>query len=112
MNGFESEFSHWELPKELVPDGVFISSKGERIAFEIETTPRKRSRYEDKRDGFLRVMRGSNPLLHRVFWVGYTDRIFSELTEVVGGRPEFVVESYGHFLSKLWPKGVPERIAP
>ena len=112
MQGFESQFSYSELPKELVPDGVFISSKGERIAFEIETTPRKRSRYEDKRDGFLSVMGGSSPLIHRVFWVGFTDRIFSDLREVAGGREEFVIESYSHFLSKLWPRGVVERIAP
>lgn len=58
MQGFESQYSWHELPRELVPDGIFISSKGERIAFEIETTPRKKSRYEDKRDGFLSVMRG------------------------------------------------------
>ena len=40
--GFESEFSWHELPSELVLDGIFISSKGERIAFEIETTPGKK----------------------------------------------------------------------
>lgn len=112
MQGFESQFSWAELPKELVPDGIFISSKGERIAFEIETTPRKKSRYEEKRDGFLSVMRGSSPLIHRVFWVGFTDRIFSDLREVAGGEEKFFVESYSHFLSKLWPRGVAERIAP
>lgn len=110
MQGFESEFSFHELPKELVPDGVFVSSKGERIAFEIETTPRKKSRYEDKRDGFLSVMGGQRPLIHRVFWVGFTDRIFSDLKDVAGRSPDFAIESYSHFLSKLWPKGVPERI--
>ena len=112
MKGFESQFSFQTLPKELVPDGIFVSSKGERIAFEIETTPRKRSRYEEKRNGFLSVMGGATPLIHRVFWVGSTDRIFSDLKAVAGNRPEFFIESYAHFLSKLWPKGTPERIAP
>jgi hypothetical protein len=112
MQGFESQFSWSTLPKELVPDGIFISSKAERIAFEIETTPRKKSRYMDKREGFLSVMGGQDPLIHRVFWVGFTDRIFSDLKEVAGDRPEFIIESYSHFLSKLWPRGVPERIAP
>lgn len=58
MQGFESQYSWHELPRELVPDGIFISSKGERIAFEIETTPRKKSRYEDKRDGFFKCHAG------------------------------------------------------
>lgn len=112
MQGFESQHSYWELPKELVPDGIFISSKGERIAFEIETTPRKKSRYVDKYYSFTSVMGGSSPLIHRVFWVGFTDRIFSDLKEAAGHDKKFVVETYSHFLSKLWPKGVPERIAP
>lgn len=112
MKGFESQFSWEKLPKEIVPDGIFISSKGERIAFEIETSPRAKRRYQAKRDGFLSVMYGSDPLLHRVFWVGSLNRIVSDLRETVGARNEFVVESYGHFLSKLWPKGVPEKIGP
>ena len=109
--GFESEFSWSELPKELVPDGIFVSKKnGDRIAFEIETTPRKKSRYEEKRDGFLSVMEGKSPLIHRVIWVGFTDRVFSDLTAVAGKHPQFSVESYSHFLSKLWPRGASERI--
>lgn len=112
MEGFESEFSFRSLPRELVPDGIFISSKGERIAFEIETTYRKKSRYEDKRDAFFSVMIGENQLIHRVFWVGFTDRIYSDLKEVAGRAEGFSIESYSHFLSKLWPRGVPERVLP
>lgn len=108
--GFESDFSWDELPSELVPDGIFITSKGERVAFEIETTPRKKSRYEEKRDGFERVMMGSKPLIHRVIWVGYTDRVYRDLKDVAGSTAGFLVESYSHFLSKLWPRGVPEKV--
>lgn len=108
--GFESEFSWHELPSELVPDGIFISSKGERIAFEIETTPRKKSRYEEKRDGFLSVMGSHKPLIHRVFWVGFTDRIYTDLKSVAGKSEGFVIESYSHFLSKLWPRGLAEKV--
>lgn len=108
--GFESDFSLQALPREVVPDGVFISSKGDRIAFEIETTPRKKSRYEDKRDEFLSVMRGPEPLIHRVLWVGSTDRVFADLKDVAGRHPEFIVESYSHFLTKLWPRGIAERV--
>lgn len=110
MQGFESEFSAHTLPEEIIPDGIFVSSRGERIAFEIETTPRKKSRYEEKRYAFSEVMRGSEPLLHKVFWVGSTDRIMSDLKSVTREQKGFVVESYDHFLSKLWPKGVPEKI--
>ncbi len=84
MKGFESEFSFSELPQELVPDGIFISSRGERIAFEIETTPRKKARYEEKRDAFLGVMRGPEPLLHRVFWVGFTDQVLGGIKAYTG----------------------------
>jgi hypothetical protein len=112
MKGFESQFSWSKLPKDIVPDGIFISSKGERIAFEIETSPRARRRYQDKFDELLSVMHGPDPLIHRVFWVGSLDRIVSDLRETVGHQKGFVVESYGHFLSKLWPRGAPEKIAP
>jgi len=108
--GFSSQYSFSELPRGIVPDGVFVSSKGERIAFELETSPRKKSRYESKKWDFLKVMRGENPLIHRVFWIGATDRIERDLREVVGGVDSFYVESYGHFLSKLWPNGQPEKV--
>jgi hypothetical protein len=111
MQGFESQYSYQKMPEEIVPDGIFVSSKGERIAFEIETTPRKKSRYEQKRDSFLDVMGGSKPLIHRVFWVGGTDRIMGDLKGVVGRENGFLVESYSHFLSKLWPKGIPEKVS-
>jgi hypothetical protein len=108
--GFESEFSWSELPKELVPDGIFITSKGERVAFEIETTPRKKIRYEEKRDGFLSVMQGSRPLIHRVIWTGFSDRVYQDLKSVAGKTDGFIIESYSHFLSKLWPRGMPEKV--
>ena len=113
MKGFESEFSWHELPKDIVPDGIFISSKGERIVFEIETTPRKKSRYQEKKDSYKSVMGGGpKALIHRVFWVGFTDRIFGDLKEVAGSEKEFFVESYTHFLSKLWPGGVAQKVSP
>jgi len=110
MQGFESKFSYQKLPEKIVPDGLFISSKGERVAFEIETSPRKKVRYEEKRDAYRSVMKGEKPLLHMVFWVGATSRIMADLRAVAGKHEEFRLESYDHFLSKLWPRGVPERI--
>ena len=111
MKGFESEYSWDRLPKEIVPDGVFVSSKGERIAFEIETTPRKKSRYKEKKWAYESVMRGSEPLIHRVFWVGFTDRVHGDLKETCGHSKEFYVESYSHFLGKLWPSGVATKVS-
>ncbi len=108
--GFESDFSWDELPSELVPDGIFITSKGERVAFEIETTPRKKSRYEEKLLGLRSVMIGAKPLIHRVIWVGFTDRVYHDLKEVAGSTDGFLVESYSHFLSKLWPRGMAEKV--
>jgi hypothetical protein len=113
MKGFESEYSFGQLPKDIVPDGIFISSKGERIVFEIETTPRKKSRYKEKLQAYRNVMAGGDKaLIHRVFWVGSTDRIFGDLKDVVGDEKGFFVESYSHFLSKLWPRGIVERVSP
>ncbi len=113
MKGFESEYSFSQLPKDIVPDGIFISSKGERIVFEIETTPRKKSRYKEKLQAYRNVMAGGDKaLIHRVFWVGSTERIFGDLKDVVGDEKGFFVESYSHFLSKLWPRGVVERVSP
>lgn len=108
--GFESEYAWHKMPSNLVPDGVFITSKGERVAFEIETTPRKKVRYEEKRDGFLSVMQGSSPLIHRVIWVGFGDRVYGDLKLVAGKTNGFLVESYSHFLSKLWPRGIIEKV--
>jgi hypothetical protein len=110
MKGFESQFSNSELPDEIVPDGIFISSKGERIAFEIEVSPRKKARYLDKKHAFQGIMGGVSPLIHKVFWVGFTPRIVSDIRETVGHDENFLVESYGHFLAKLWPKGMPEKV--
>ena len=106
MEGFQSHFSGEKLPKSVIPDGVFVTSRAERIVFELETSIRKRSRYRDKMHDLRSVMWGEQPLFHRVIWVGSTEKIMSDLRKVVGERRGFVVESYGHFLGKLWPGGV------
>jgi hypothetical protein len=110
MKGFSSQFSESKLPKEIVPDGIFVSTKGKRVAFEIETTKRERRRYKEKKEAFLSVMRGQEPLIHLVIWVGATEQIYRDLRLTTEGEKVFSVESYSHFLSKLWPKGVPEKI--
>jgi hypothetical protein len=108
--GFESQFSYSDLPETIVPDGVLVSSKGERIAFEIEASPREKRRFVQKREAYQSVMSGSSPLFHKVIWTAATGPLHTVLKDVIGGNDRFLLNSYDYFLSKLWPKGVPERV--
>ncbi len=106
MEGFNSEFSFSDMPKSVVPDGVFISSKAKRVVFEIETSTRKKRRYEEKLWAFKSVMGGSEPLIHHVIWVGSTPKIQRDLKSVASRDEGFTVESYYYFLNLLWPGGI------
>lgn len=110
IEGFESQFSFSDLPETIVPDGVLVSSKGERIAFEIEASPREKRRFIQKREAYESVMRGSNPLFHKVIWTASTDPLRTVLKDVIGGNPRFILETYSHFLSKLWPNGIQVKV--
>lgn len=92
-----------ELPGTIVPDGVFISSKGERVAFEYEGTHRKKTRYAFKMDEYERVLRGRDPLFNQVVFVSGSQRVHEDLKELMGVRSQFMLESYGYFLKKLFP---------
>ncbi|MFH1328790.1 MAG: hypothetical protein ABIH76_08135, partial [Candidatus Bathyarchaeota archaeon] len=99
-------FSHHgrELSKSLVPDGIFLNSKGERFAFEFESTRKARGRYESKvHDYRMAIARG---LFEYVLYVLYENEVARELVNVAGGRGDIVIEHYSHFLSKLMPAGV------
>lgn len=103
MHGFLVPGINERLPQSIVPDGIFISSKGERIAFELEYTHRKKSRYEFKCEQYKTVMSGERPLIHRVLFVGGNERVYRDLQSVVPGTQAFWLESYAHFLGKLFP---------
>jgi hypothetical protein len=109
MHGFKTEECRMELPKTLVPDGLFISSKGERVAFELETSPRKKSRYARKVSEYLRVMRGEDPLIHKVLFVAGSPRIYQDLKSVISDEAprdsRWILEGYAHFLGRLFPEG-------
>lgn len=110
MHGFQAKGSRYQLPESIVPDGIFISSKGERVAFELEATHRKKSRYEWKCNEYERVMREgyeTQPLFHRVLFVAGTPRVYESLKDVLQGRQGFMLESYQHFLGRLYPPSVP-----
>ena len=106
IEGFQSQFSGLELPETIVPDGVLVSSKGERIAFEIEASPREKRRFVQKKEAYESVMRGQNPLFHKVIWTASTGPLYTVLKDVIDRDPRFILESYDHFLAKLWPNGV------
>lgn len=108
MQGFEVQGISQELPSTVVPDGILISSKGERIAFEFEGTPRKKSRYEWKVSQYAGVL-GPESLLQKVLFVGGTPRVHSDLQDVLQGQRSFWLESYAHFLGRLFPSGQAEQ---
>ena len=91
----------FKLPDTVIADGVFVSSKNERVAFELEHTPKKRERYEDKRFHYLKLLEGSDsslsggvPALQRVLLVASTDRIGKDLQEYFGIHPRFQILSF------------------
>lgn len=110
MQGFQVPGVRFELPESIVPDAIFISSKGERIAFELEYTNRKKSRYEWKIEQYESVMGGSQPLLHGVLFVGGTERVYRDLKEVLPQQRGFWLESYAHFLGRLFPSGLAAQV--
>ena len=103
MNGFSVSGVSQKLPASLVPDGIFMSSKGERVAFEFEASHRKKSRYEWKISEYQKVMGGVEPLLHQVLFVAGTPRIYLDLKSVLAGKKGFLLETYTYFLGKLFP---------
>jgi hypothetical protein len=108
MHGFQIPGVGSELPSSIVPDGIFVSSKGERIAFELEYTHRKKSRYEWKISEYRSVMGGSRPLIHRVLFVAGNERVHRDLKDVLPDHSSFWLETYAHFLGRLFP---PEAVA-
>ena len=110
IEGFQSQFSGLELPETIVPDGVLVSSKGERIAFEIEASPREKRRFVQKKEAYEWVMEGKNPLFHKVIWTATTTPLQTVLRDVVKDDSRFILESYDHFLRKLWPNGIQVKV--
>ena len=86
-----------KFPQAAIPDGVFISSKGERVAIELELTPKKRERTIEKCRHYKRLFLSagdSGPSLHRVLWIASTPRIGRDLERVLGGEPCFTLYSF------------------
>lgn len=106
MEGFRAPGISKELPESLVPDGLFVNPRGERIAVEIEASNRKQSRFQEKVNAYRSVMDPYDPksaLIHKVLFVACTPSIQKKLGKVVSGRKnEFALEGYPYFLAKLY----------
>lgn len=106
--GFRSKYSANELPKTVIPDGIVITKKGERVAFEFEMSQRQRRRFIDKAKSLVGVMYSENPLLHKVIWIGSSEKIVSELKNAVDegvfyndSKKLFKVSEYEYFLETV-----------
>lgn len=113
MHGFQIVGVREGLPESIIPDGIFESSKGERIALEVEASVRKKSRFRSKIETFANVFSADPPLMHRVLFVACSDAVGKDLAEVVAEvaktrwrKPEFasrfMLESYAHFKASLY----------
>lgn len=109
MEGFRYPGISDGLPESVVPDGLFINRKGERIAVEVEASNRKQSRFQDKVEAYRSVMSAYDPksaLIQKVLFVACTEAIQKKLAKCVNGRKgEFVLEQYSYFLAKLYLPG-------
>ena len=92
------------LPKGLIPDGLFLNSKGERIALEVEPARKARARYERKMRDYHYVMRDG--LIQKVLYVTRRTDIAKEILDASRGNENILIEHYDHFLSRLLPPGV------
>lgn len=97
-----------EVPLQVIPDGIFISSKNERVALEIEHTPKDRKRYQEKLDVYRRLFMGIHsqdldhrPVVERVHFVASSDRIGKDLNEFFYDPNRFRVHTYEELVGFL-----------
>lgn len=113
MQGLKVQGVDRELPESLIPDAVFISSKGERVALEVEVSVRKKSRFRHKIEEYescISKYPGSEPLIHWVLFIACSDDVGKDLSELTKGRDGFIVETYSHFKSSLCGNSGSEKV--
>lgn len=102
MHGFKIPGVDTKLPEAIIPDGIFLTLKGERIALEVEASIRMKNRFEKKiREYSYLIMEKPEPLIHRVLFVAADDVVGKDLAEVIGKREGFLLETYSHFKNNL-----------
>lgn len=105
MKGFEIKGRAVKLSKRsIIPDGIFLSPKGELIAFELECSERMLSRFERKISDYRTLM--YEGVVHKVLWVAGTDKLAKDLAGLTKGRERFFLDRYETFSKCLLPGGV------
>ena len=97
MQGFRAKGVDGKLPETVVPDGIFLTPKLERVAVELEVSVRKKSRFKYKMSEYEAVLSRHNPLIHKVLFVAASDAVGKDLSEIIGSRANFFLETYPHF---------------
>ncbi len=92
-----------KLPDSVVPDGIFLNSRGQRYVFELESSDRKIARFEAKASEYRSWI--SRGLIDRVLWVACEPQILRALTFVTAGYSQFMVGTYEEFSKQLFPGG-------
>lgn len=89
------------MPDSVVPDGIFTSTKGQQIAFELESSDRKFSRFQSKASEYQSLI--AQGFLDRVLWISCDAKIHAALIKTAGSSPSFTIGNYQEFHSQLFP---------
>lgn len=91
------------LPDSVIPDGIFLNSKGQRYIFELESSDRKIARFESKASEYRSWI--SRGLIDRVLWVACDPQILKALRQVTLADSKFMIGTYEEFSKQLFPGG-------
>ncbi len=100
------------LPETLIPDGIMVSSKGERVAIELEASIRRRSRFQFKISEYERVMAGDVAVVEKVLFIATNKTLFNELKRLTDKKPGFLVDYYQNYLESLVTPKARQALAP
>ncbi len=105
MKGFEVGGELHRLKKDgIIPDGIFLSPKGDLVAFELECAQRMLSRFERKASDYRSLM--YEGIIQKVLWVADSDKLAHDLTSVISGRSNFFVDRYETYSKCLMAGGI------
>lgn len=90
------------LSENIIPDAIYVNSKGERIAVELESTLRKKSRFRFKVLEYEGTIHGFRPPIQKVIFIACHDALGKDLAEIINERKGFFLETYSHFLKRLY----------
>lgn len=100
MKGFPIDGKFVRVKKDtIIPDGIFLTPKGDRVAFEIECAERMVSRFERKVSDYRRLM--YDGIISKVLWVAATEKLAKDLSSVILGRPGFFLDRYENYSNVL-----------